>query len=90
MPRDADVVHEHLEPAERIRRFGDEPLGLARSRKVGDDVRDLTDSRSATPSAGDDTRALGRQLTNDLQPDPSGRAGDEASLAAEFEIHGRG
>jgi len=47
----------------------------------------LADPRRCPPTTGDDARRLFRELPHDLEADPAGRAGDEASLAAEPEIH---
>ena len=87
LPRDADVVHEHVEPAERSRRVAHGSLGLARASQVGHDVRGLADAGRVPSSAGDGKGALADELAHHLEPDPSGRAGDEAPLAAESEIH---
>ena len=87
MPRDADVVHEHVEPAERRSRLVDDALGLARERQIRRDVCLLADSGRVPPPAGDDPRSLRDELPHDVATDSTGRAGDEAALAAEPEIH---
>ena len=87
LPRDADVVDEHVEPAERRRGLGDDALGLAGEREIGNDVRDLADAGRVAPPARDDARAFADELPHDLEPDSAGRAGDEAPLAGEAEIH---
>ena len=51
---------------------------------------DLADPGRTPSSAGDDAGAVGDEEPDCLQPDPSGRAGDETSLAFEPEIHSRG
>jgi hypothetical protein len=51
---------------------------------------DLADPGRASSPAGDDSGAVGDEKSNCLQPDPSGRAGDETPLAVESEIHSRG
>ena len=43
VPGDADVVHEYVEPAERLDRLAHHALGLAGLREIRDDVRDLAD-----------------------------------------------
>ena len=65
----------------------DGSLGLARASQVGHDVRDLADTGRVPSSAGDDAGALADELAHHLEPDASGRAGDEAPLAVESEIH---
>ena len=69
----------------RVERGRDEPLRLAGHRQVGRDV-ELTDPVGPPPGC-DDVRPLGLQLPRDLEPDPAGRAGDDADLSAEAELH---
>jgi probable phosphoglycerate mutase len=87
MSRDSDVVDQDVEPAERRGRFGDDPLGLAGACEVRLDVGLLAGVRRSSPPAGDDAAALVDELAHDHQADPARRADDEASLAAEAEIH---
>ena len=89
LPRDADVVDENVEAAERVHRRGDGVLGLAGERQVSRHVCDLAGSGRIPAPARDDARALSDELTRDLEPDPGGRAGNQAPLAVETEIHGR-
>ena len=42
------------------------------------------------PPAGDDARSFRDEKAHSLQPDPSGRAGHEAPLFAQSEVHERG
>lgn len=86
-PRNADVVHEDVEPAEMVHRLLDDPLGLTGASKISGYVGGLADVRRITAAARDDAGALGRELSRDLEPDPGGGARDEAALAVEPEIH---
>ena len=89
--RGADVVHEHVEPAERRRCFRDRALGLARTREIRGDVSGFSDFRRiVAPPARDDARTLGRELAYRLEPDPARRARHETPSAGESEVHPRG
>ncbi len=83
--RAADVVDETVDPAELGLRRTHDPLGLARAREVGDDVQ-VARSFPA-PAGADDDGSLRLQLPCDREADPSGRAGDEAHLVAQAELH---
>jgi len=50
-------------------------------------VTHLAHARRIASPARHDRGTLGHELAHHLEPDPSGRAGDEAQLAAESEIH---
>jgi hypothetical protein len=52
-------------------------------------VCSLAGIRRVASPARYDGRTFAHELANDLEPDPAGRAGYEAPLASESEIHGR-
>ena len=83
--RPTDVVDEAVEPAEPFLGGGDEPLGLAGKGQVARDVQ-VSDSRGPA-SGGDDACTFGLQLPGDLEADPAGRAGHEACLPVQPEVH---
>src|SRR5439155_15273021 len=83
------VVHEDVEAAECGHRIGNGPLRPTAPRKIDLHVRGLTDPGTTSPSTGNDSRALRDELPSGLEPDPGGRARDEAGLAAQSEIHAR-
>ena len=76
----ADVVDEAVDAAELRFRGRHDALRLAGTREVGGDVH--VARPFAAPARADDDRAFGLQLLRDDEPDPSGRAGDEADLVA--------
>jgi hypothetical protein len=88
MSCDANVVHEDVEAAQELRRGVDHAFGLASAGEVRLDVPCFSDPGRASPPARHDSPALACELAHDLEPDPAGRAGDEAALARESEIHG--
>ena len=83
--RPADVVDEAVHLPEARVRSRHEPFRLAGRGEVGRDM-ELADSIGST-SGGDDARALRLQLPGDLEPDPAGRAGDDADFSGETEFH---
>ena len=85
--RKADVVDEDVEPTEDLGRRGDGAFGLTGTRQIGGDVSLLADLGSWASTARDDARAFREKLPGDLEPDPAGRARDQAPLALEPEIH---
>ena len=90
MPGDADVVDEDVEPIERCSSLGDDPVRPRGLRQVGRDVGGLPDPGRNAPPARDDARSFRDEEAHRLQPDPSGRAGHEAPLFAQSEVHERG
>ena len=87
VPRDADVVHEHVEAAEGRNRLVDDASGLTAERQIRRDMRLLADTGRVPPTTGDDSGSLGDKLPHDLATDAAGRAGDEAALPVKLEIH---
>ncbi len=65
----------------------DHALRLARLRQVGRDME--VAGALGAPTRADDARALCLKQSHDLEPDPFGRAGDDAYLVLEAQIHRR-
>ena len=66
LPRDADVVDEHVEPAERGRGLADGALGLSRRARDPRHVRGLADAGRSPRPHGGDARALLDELARGL------------------------
>src|SRR5581483_6290832 len=81
----ADVVHEHVDAAESRQRRLHDTLRAAAFGEVRGDVQ-VADPFLAAP-ARDDPRALFAQLARGLEADPAGRAGDDAHLVLEAQVH---
>ena len=88
LPRDADVVDEHVEPAESSRGLCDGALGLSGRREIAGHVERLADAGRRAPAARRDASALLGELSRDGSADAARRAGDEARPACESQIHG--
>ena len=80
LDRDADVVDEHVEPAERIDGLLDETRRRVRLGQVGANMERFTTVGRVAATAADDTGSLGHEQLGRLEPDPTGRAGDDAAL----------
>ena len=91
---DARVVHEDVEPAERLVRFFEEPCDVFGVRQVGlhghrfaalgFDLGDDCVGRSLARTVVDNDRgAAGCQLPGDLRADALGRAGDDGDFVFE-------
>ncbi len=88
VPRDPDVVDEHVEPAERGARLGDRTLGLTGAREIRRDVGEPRPRRVPARRPQVTTRApSATSWRATSRPMPAGRAGDETPLAGESEIH---
>jgi broad specificity phosphatase PhoE len=87
VPRNTDVVDEDVQSAQLRGSLGDDPFGLAGMGQVGDDMRLLAHAGPGTSSTRDDAGALVDELLDDDAADPTGRAGDEATLSSERQIH---
>ena len=90
LPRNAHVVDQNVESAECSSRLDDDALGLTRLREIRSNMGDLADPGRAAPTARDHASPFGDEKPHRLEPDPSGRTGDETPLAFEPEIHSRG
>ena len=87
-PRDADVVDEAVEPAERRRRGLDDALGLARRAEIG--LRRATPRRPPAPRSGPQvtTRAPSSASSRAVSsPMPAVEPVTRHTLVAEAEIH---
>ena len=82
----ADVVDEAVDASEAFERGCDDSLGLTGAREVGRDV-EVADPLARRPAVTT-RRPFLLQLAGDLGADPRGRAGDDAHLALESELHG--
>ena len=70
VPRDADVVHEDVEPSEHGDGLAHGASGMPGSERSTVDMSDLADARRSAPAAGEHSRALGEEEPRGLQPDP--------------------
>ncbi len=87
--READVVHQDVEAAERTGGVGDDACRCGGVGEIRLHVRLLADSGRVAPPARGDTGALGDEEPRRLEADAAGRAGDETHLPLEAEIHRR-
>ena len=82
----ADVVDETVDAAVPLARGPDETLGLPGARQVDRHVQ--VAAALGTPTRGHDRRPLGLELAGDLGADAARRAGHDADLARESQVHG--
>ena len=92
---DARVVHEDVQPAERLLRFREQTVDVRLSwrrrlhgdgfaARAGDFGDDLVRARFAGGVIDDDRRAFRREMFGDGSADAFGRAGDDGDFAGEF------
>src|SRR5439155_15576975 len=85
---DPDVVDEAVDPTESLDRPVDERIGPTGLAEVAGDVERLAHPGAVWPTAGGhDPSALLREHPRRLETDAGGRAGDDAHLVAQAEVH---
>ena len=87
--RVADVVDEDVKAPELAHRGLDQPCRRVGLGQVRPHVQRLADRGRLAPAAGDDPRAFRDEQLCRLEADPARRAGDDARLPVQSEVHRR-